>query len=245
MESLPILFQDEYLVAIVKPCGLQVHRSKISEEREHFALQQLRDQLNQRVDLVHRLDRPTSGVLLFALQKEALRNVRQQFENQEVIKKYWAIVRGYTPLNGVIDTPLKRMETKQNKPPQSAITHFKQLKTIEIPIPVSRYNTARYSLVEIEPKTGRMRQIRRHFAHLRHYIIGDHKHGERHHNRMFKETLKQDFMFLHSTGLSFKHPVTGEQISITSPPNHWKSLFNYFGWDLEGCAEGHFDSNLT
>lgn len=238
MERLPILFQDNFLIAINKPNGLQVHRSKISEEKEHFALQQLRDQLNQRVDLVHRLDRPTSGVLLFALQKEALQHLRKQFENHEVQKGYWAVVRGYTDLAGSIDEPLKRMEThkksKVEKPPQSALTHYKRLKTIEVPIPVSRYNTARYSLVEVQPETGRMRQIRRHFAHLRHYIIGDNKHGERHHNRMFREKLNYDFMFLHSTHLSFTHPVSQEKITIQSYPMHWQPLFDYFGWGTIG-----------
>ena len=227
------MYQDEQLVAIDKPCGLQVHRSRISEETTHFALQQLRDQLQQKVFLVHRLDRPTSGVLLFALNAEMHQQLRQQFDEKTVQKTYLAIVRGHTPESGRIDKPLVKLETKKIQSPQAATTDYIRLATVEKPYAISRYPTARYSLVKIHPLTGRMHQIRRHFAHLRHYIVGDKKHGERHHNRYFKEELNCTTMFLHAQKLQFTHPISQKPITLSAYPHHWNPILSELGWTGE------------
>jgi tRNA pseudouridine65 synthase len=141
MEALEIIYRDEYLVAINKPSGLLVHRSKIDPHETRFALQLLRDQIGQHVYPVHRLDKPTSGVLLFALSSEIARIVSEGFANHSVQKTYLAIVRGYAPEQGTIDHPLKdkadkladRDKSKQT-PAREAVSYFSRLATIELPI---------------------------------------------------------------------------------------------------------------
>jgi 23S rRNA-/tRNA-specific pseudouridylate synthase len=103
---LPIIYQDQHLVAIHKPAGLLVHRSLIDRSERRFALQMLRDQLGQRVYAVHRLDKGTSGVLLFALSSAVGRALSTSFEQRQVGKNYLAVVRGHPPLAGEIDHPL-------------------------------------------------------------------------------------------------------------------------------------------
>jgi tRNA pseudouridine65 synthase len=225
---LEIIYQDEQYVAINKPNGLLVHRTRIAEEAKTFALQLLRDQLGHRVYPLHRLDRPTSGILLFGLHKEAAQLLMPAFESREVEKTYLAIVRGYAPEKGTIDYPLKEEKYKE---PQQAITYFQRLATIELPIHVNRYPTSRYSLVEVKPLTGRMHQIRKHFAHIRHYIVGDKKHGDWRHNQMFREKLSSPYMKLHAWKLSFVQPFSGEHKQITAPvPLHMQQICEHFGW---------------
>jgi tRNA pseudouridine65 synthase len=212
---LPIIFQDEYLVAINKPHNLLVHRSPIAAEESVFALQLLRDQLGQWVSPCHRIDRKTSGVLLFALDKNIDKLVKKQFENQLVRKKYLALVRGYLPDYGTTDRAL----AKENGELQDAITHYKCLQKVELDIEVSKYPKSRYSLAEVVPETGRTHQIRRHFAQLRHYLIGDKTHGECKHNKMFEEKFGLNTMLLHSAQLSFVHPITKELMDIEASIN--------------------------
>ncbi|HEX9802605.1 MAG TPA: pseudouridine synthase [Gammaproteobacteria bacterium] len=232
--NLTILYRDDDYIAVDKPAGLQVHRSWISEEREAFLLQRLRDQIGQRVYTIHRLDRPTSGVILFALSSEAARAMCGVFENREVEKGYLAIVRGYTDDEGRIDYPLQE---EPHKPAQQAVTDYRTLARVELPIPVGRYNTARYSLVEVKPLTGRSRQIRKHFHHIFHPLIGDTSHGEGRHNRLFREHFQVERLLLHAHRLAFRHPLSGEAITIQAPlPEEFARLFGEFGWS--GLALG-------
>src|SRR5258708_2796551 len=161
MPLLDIVFHDDDLVAINKPHGLLVHRSAIARDAEEFALQILRDQLNKRVYPVHGLDRKTGGVLLFALSKDVEKLMEQEFYENEVDKKYLAIVRGYTPAEQEIDYPLR----KENGTLQEAFTRYKTLARAELNIPLGNHPTSRYSLVEANPQTCRMHQLRKHFAH--------------------------------------------------------------------------------
>jgi tRNA pseudouridine65 synthase len=225
---LPILYQDEHLVAINKPNGLLVHRTRIAEENKTFALQLLRNQLGQRVYPLHRLDRPTSGVLLFGLSKEYAQKLMPLFEERGVSKNYLAIVRGYVKESESIEYALKE---ETYKDPQYALTEYKRLATVELPVPVGRYQTARYSLVEATPLTGRMHQIRKHFAHISHYIIGDKKHGDWRHNQMFAEQLQTPFLLLHAYSVQFIHPFTGVSVYIKAPlPAHFSNICHQFGW---------------
>jgi tRNA pseudouridine65 synthase len=210
---LEIIFQDEYLVAINKPHGLLVHRSKIAIDADEFAVQMLRDQINQPVFPVHRLDRKTSGILLFALNSEMNSIMQQQFMNREVSKKYLAFVRGFMESEGTIDYPLK----KESGTEQDAITHFKSLKLGELPFPSGKFNSSRYSLIELNPETGRMHQIRRHLAHVFHPIIGDRPHGCNKQNKLFLERLDMNVMLLHASELTFVHPVSNENIELKAP----------------------------
>ncbi|HHG84751.1 MAG TPA: pseudouridylate synthase [Bacteroidetes bacterium] len=210
---LKVLYLDSHIVAIHKPPGMLVHRTRISDGKV-FALQTLRDQLGQRVYPVHRLDRPTAGVLLFALRSEIARLLVDTFSERRVRKSYRAIVRGHIHEAGRLDYPLTRDDGKK----QQAVTAYQPLDTSEIMVPVDRYPTSRYSLMKIVPQTGRMHQIRKHFAHLRHPILNDRKHGDRHHNRMFREKFSCDTMMLLAHSLEFEHPVRLETMRITTDP---------------------------
>lgn len=229
LHTLNILHQDDAIVAINKPNGLLVHRTKLAaDEQQHFAVQLLRDQIGQHVYPVHRLDRPTSGVLLMALSSEVARALKEQFDNRTISKTYLAVCRGYCPPTGIIDEPLHNDRGVL----QDAETHYERLYTIELPIQVaSRYDTSRYSLVKVMPKTGRYHQIRKHFAKLRHYLIGDTKHGDLHHNRMFQEKLGCTGLLLHAQSLSFKHPVNDDPIALTAElPEHFDQIIQQFNW---------------
>lgn len=210
---LQILYKDEHYVAINKPHNLLVHRSPIAADESVFALQLLRDQLGCWVSLCHRIDRKTAGVLLFALTKEADQLIKKQFENQLCQKKYLALVRGYLPDEGMTDRPLANEKGVMKE----AITYFRCLQKVELDIAVSRYPKSRYSLAEITPKTGRMHQIRRHFAQMRHYLIGDKTHGECKHNKMFEQNFDLQTMLLHAKELSFVHPFTQTTVTIEAP----------------------------
>lgn len=210
---LEILYTDEHLIAINKPNGLLVHRSKIAQNTDEFAVQLLRDQIGQHVYPCHRLDRKTSGVLLFALSKDANSNMQSLFMDGHVSKTYHAIVRGFTPIDGRIDYPL----TNEAGKTQDAITAYKTIATTELPIPYGKYESSRYSLVSVHPETGRFHQIRKHFAHIFHPIIGDRPHGCNKQNRFFLEQWNHNEMLLHARELSFKHPILNTQVSIVAP----------------------------
>ncbi len=209
---LEILYQDEHLIAINKPHGLLVHRSKIADDAKEFALQLLRDQVGRQVNPTHRLDRKTSGVLLFAFDKSTEIAMQKQFQEGLVDKHYLAIVRGYTPPELEIDYPL----AKENGTLQDAQTKFVTLQQAEMPFAIGKHATSRYSLVKANPKTGRMHQLRKHFAHIFHPIIGDRPHGCNKQNRYFKEHLEMNTMMLHALTLSFVHPVSSQQITISA-----------------------------
>lgn len=211
--NLEILYQDEYLVAINKPHGLLVHRSSIAKEVEEFALQILRDQIGRNVSPIHRLDRKTSGVLLFALNGEVLKEASRAFAENKVRKTYVAIVRGFTGDQEVIDYPLK----KDNGKLQEAVTNYRTLRRAELDIPFGQHATSRYSLVEITPQTGRMHQIRKHFAHILHPIIGDRPYGCNKQNRHFKDRWAMTTMLLHALQLELQHPVHHKLLSISAP----------------------------
>jgi tRNA pseudouridine65 synthase len=228
---LEIIYEDAHYVAINKPNGLLVHRTRIAEEKKEFALQMLRDQLGYKLYPVHRLDRGTSGILLFAKTTESATPMYKAFEDKQVDKTYFAIVRGYTADAETIDNPIKPDKDHKNKLPQDAVTHYSKLGTVELPIPVGRYTSARYSLVSVSPETGRMHQIRKHFAHIRHYIVGDKRHGDWRHNKMFLEELNSPYLLLHAASLYFTHPFTGEYIKLKAHmPDNMLGLCAQFGW---------------
>lgn len=211
---LNILFEDEQIIAIYKPNGLLVHRSKIAEDADEFAVQLLRDQIGMHVYPAHRLDRKTSGVLLFAKNAEMNKILQEKFMLQEVKKVYKAIVRGYTDDSGTIDYALTRDDGKV----QDAITQYKTIAKSELELPSGKFLTSRYSLVEVMPETGRMHQIRKHFAHIFHPIIGDRPHGCNKQNKLFLEKFQLKEMMLHAERLEFIHPITFVKVRIESEP---------------------------
>ncbi|KZN32705.1 tRNA pseudouridine(65) synthase TruC [Pseudoalteromonas luteoviolacea] len=218
---LEIIYQDENYVAINKPSGLLVHRSFLDKRETQFAMQMLRDQLGQHVFPVHRLDRPTSGVLLFALSSEAARDINQLFIDGTVEKRYLALVRGYGQDEVFVDKPLKEQLDKiadkfadQDKAPQEAQTMVRCLHRASLDIPFGKYPSIRYSLVECFPKTGRKHQIRRHLNHLSTPIIGDVNHGDNKHNHFFRDHFQLQRLMLFATELKFIHPYTKQPILI-------------------------------
>ncbi len=221
-ETLDILFRDEHLVAVHKPAGLLVHRSEIDRHETRFAVQLVRDQIGQHVYPVHRLDKPTSGILVMALNSAIARDITDRFTSREVVKTYQALARGFVPLAGTIDHPLGRIDDDyvdaSATDKQPAITHFRCLHTYTVPVLIERYPVSRFSHVEIVPETGRQHQIRRHFKHLSHPLIGDVRYGRGAYNRYFREHFDAQRLMLACTQLQFVHPVTGEQISLRCPP---------------------------
>jgi tRNA pseudouridine65 synthase len=210
-KPLEIIFQDEFVVVINKPNGLMVHRSPISmSNADTFAIQELRDQLGVYVYPAHRLDRKTSGLLIFALDTENLKHINAQFEAKTVSKTYHAIVRGYTDPKGTIDYALTNDQGKT----QEAVTHYETLAQTEINIPFGHHTTSRYSLVEVYPETGRMHQIRKHLAHIHHPIIGDRPHGCNKQNKLFLEKWGLTEMLLHAINIEFEHPVSKTRLSL-------------------------------
>jgi len=209
-EKLEILYQDDYVVAVNKPHGYMVHRSSIARNATLFVLQILRDQIQKKVFPIHRLDRKTSGVLLFALDTETNRHLGAQFADRKVSKEYKAIVRGWTENHGVVDYALTNDKGKV----QDAITEYWTLRRSEIDLPLGRFDTSRYSEILVKPKTGRMHQIRKHLNHLRHPILGDRPHGCSKQNRLWKNNFGITTMTLHAQSLSFIHPHSNELITI-------------------------------
>lgn len=238
--ELTILYQDEYLVAIHKPAGLFVHRSYLDRHEKYFALQLVRDLVGQYVYPVHRLDKPTSGVLLFALTEEMARAMGEIFSKHEITKTYYALTRGHLNGSGIVDHPLKEKLDKigdkyaqQNKPAQSAVTHYQSIAIATLPYQVGRYDSVRYSLIKLQPTTGRRHQIRRHLAHLRHPIIGDINYGDNKQNPFFGELFNEKRLMLIAKSLAFVHPITQESIVIeTKFEEVWQQVFVICGWQL-------------
>jgi tRNA pseudouridine65 synthase len=224
---LDILFRDEHLIAINKPHGLLVHRSPIAADAAEFALQLLRDQVGLKVNPVHRLDRATGGILLFALDKPVEVAMQQQFSDNLVNKHYLAIVRGHTPDKEDIDYPLR----KENGALQEAFTTYVTLNRAELPVPLGKHETSRYSLIDVKPSTGRMHQIRKHLSHVNHPIIGDTTHGCNKQNKLFREKWNMTTLLLHASSLSFNHPVTKKNIIIEAPVNaEFNRVMNLMNW---------------
>lgn len=237
-DDLAMIYRDEHLIAINKPSGLLVHRSDIDRHETRFAMQLLRDQIGQPVFPVHRLDKPTSGVLLFALHSECARLLGDIFTKHLLTKTYVALVRGVAPekirIEHALTEELDKISDKkanQHKPAQHAITDVKTLAQIELPIAIDKYPSSRYSLVECQPQTGRKHQIRRHLKHINHPIIGDAKHGKGRHNRFFQEQYSCHRLMLAATELRLTHPYTNEPLRLTATlDTHFQHILNEFSW---------------
>lgn len=226
--KLSILYESEELIAINKPNGLLVHRSPIAKDVEFFALQLLRDQINQHVTPIHRLDRKTSGVLLFAKDNEIVAPIQDALKTAN--KRYLAIVRGFFPGEITVNHPLLNEKNKL----QEAETAFRCLEQVTLPLPFGKHDTSRYSLIEAFPKTGRMHQIRKHCNHLRHPIIGDRPHGCNKQNKLFLETWNHTTMLLHAFSLAFINPFDKKSVQIEAPlPDSFKEMGATLGFNIK------------
>lgn len=229
---LKILYQDQDIVAIEKPPGMLVHRSPIDKHEKVFAVQTLRDQIGKRVFPAHRLDRPTSGVLLFAFDGQLAGELGQQMMQKQVHKTYHAVVRGFVHNTGFIDYALKYKYDKiadkhkrPQQPPQIATTVYESVACYEVPQPVGKYQSARYSLIKLSPSTGRKHQLRRHLAHIRHPIIGDTTHGDGKQNKFAKSHFSFNHLALNCTSMGFYHPTSQKWVTISSDFHHDMAMF--------------------
>ncbi|GHE85302.1 tRNA pseudouridine(65) synthase TruC [Thalassotalea profundi] len=238
--ELKILYQDEYLIAVDKPAGLFVHRSFLDKNEIYFALQLVRDLVGQYVYPLHRLDRPTSGVLLFALNEDVARIMGQAFTDKTIQKIYYALTRGHLLGEDTVDYSLTVKLDKigdkfsnTSKEPQSAITHYQSIAITTIDEPLGKYDSVRYSLIKLQPETGRRHQLRRHLAHLRHPIIGDINYGDNKQNPFFIKRFGYKRLMLIAKKLEFIHPITQVKVAIEAEfDQQWQQLFEAFDWKI-------------
>lgn len=232
---LEILHLDEHMVAVNKPAGLAVHRSRLVGADEDYLIDRLREQVDGRLHAVHRLDRATSGVLLVARSQEAAADLGRQLMAREVDKRYLAVVRGWPAEQGEIDYPLSGSSLRGEAKP--ALTRWRRLATVEVPIASGRYPQQRYALLEVSPETGRYRQIRRHFHHVSHHLLGDTSHGRGDHNRLLRQYFGVHRLLLHASRLDVAHPATRQRLileaSLDAP---WQRLLQAFGWETALAA---------
>ena len=225
---LPILYQDDDLVAIDKPAGLLVHRTGLDAGETRFAVQLLHAQIGRPVWPVHRLDKGTSGVLLFALSAGAASAASSFFESNQTTKIYRAMVRGWPPPAGLIDHPLRRLPDDARASAraldvQPARTRFRTLAQLALPLPYGDHAETRCALIELTPLTGRRHQLRRHCKHMAHPIVGDATHGKGPLNRALAGWLGLQRLWLHALSLELSHPLTGAPLRITAPPgDEWQ-----------------------
>ena len=202
-EHLRVLWRDEHLVVVNKPSGLLVHRGW-GRDRD-VAMTRVRDALGQHVNPVHRLDRATSGALLFALSPEATTALGAMFLERRVEKTYLALVRGVPSAIGVVDSAVPQTE---DGPRVDAVTRYRLIASSPV---------ERCSLVEAKPETGRLHQIRRHMKHIGHPLIGDVNYGRGELNRHYRAAYGLHRLALHACSLAFAHPLTGVALRIDAP----------------------------
>lgn len=236
---LEIVYQDKDCVVVNKPAGMLVHPSWLDRHATESAMKILRNQLGRHVYPVHRLDRPTSGVLLFALSSDSARQLAQQFAAQTVQKSYWAIVRGHLSGAGRIDYALKEILDKiadplasPNKAAQTAITDWRCLAQTEQPFAASaRYATSRYCWLELQPLTGRKHQLRRHLKHIFHPIVGDTTYGDNAQNRAIAAHTGSHRLLLHARSLRFCRLSDNAPITVhASIDACWQKVVTQLGW---------------
>jgi len=202
MESINILYQDEYYIAVEKPINLLVHPyKKESNERDHL-MKRVKAQTGLYLYPIHRLDRPVSGIVIFGLAGENVAELQKKWSLETTHKKYIALVKGLLKEKGEFTFSLQ----KEDKSKQEAITCYKPLQLF-----------SETTLIEVEIKTGRRHQIRRHFSRRSHNIIGDRKHGRGKVNNFYKDEIGLDRIFLHAQSLEFIHPYTNKTIKIECP----------------------------
>lgn len=237
MKALTVLYQDGLLVAVNKPAGLMVHSGHQLSHGRHNVIQTLNNQFGTRHYAVHRLDKPTSGVLLLARDQDAASQLAQQWQARSIEKRYLAVCRGFVEQSQfALDAPMapptdRFAKNPQPQPEQQCITEFQRLAQIELPVAIDKYPNSRYSLLEALPVTGRKHQIRRHLRLINHPILRDGRYGKGRHSQYFRDQLGVEQMLLHAWQLSFEHPLSGERLTLNAPLDEvWLGLLQRFGW---------------
>ena len=225
--GIDLLFVDEHVVVANKPSGLLVHRGWDNDD--DVAMFRVRDALGEHVHPIHRLDRGTSGALLFARSREMAAVLSRSFEEHRVEKTYLALVRGEPPAEGIIDYAIPKGERGERGPRVEARTRFRL---------VLRSPVDRCSLVVAVPETGRLHQIRRHLRHANHPLVGDVTYGSGVINRHYRAEYNLHRLALHASRLAFEHPVTGARILVEAPlPEDLASAFVKLGLPSDASTE--------
>lgn len=217
--NVELVYEDEWCLIVNKPNNLLVHHSHYARNSDEISLVEwVKTELSEIAVPVHRLDRKTSGLILFVKEKAFASVFQNLFTEQSIQKKYHALVRGHLPESGIIDSPVKNDRGNYKE----ACTHFVCLEQFDRDFEIEPYSKQRYSLVEFTPKTGRMHQLRIHANKIAHPIINDPKYGNRHHNHYFEHILGINQLFLHAYSLKFIHPYTQQEISCSAAvPDFW------------------------
>jgi len=225
-----IVYEDAELLAVNKPAGLLVHRSAIAADETDFLLERLAQQVGGTLYLAHRLDRATSGIVLLAKSRDIAGELGRQFMARSVAKRYLAVVRGWPEAEGVIDYALP--DVRERSPRKAALTRWRTLATTTVPIALGRYPEQRYALVEALPETGRYRQIRKHFHHVSHHIVGDTSHGRGDHNRLWRMHFQMHRLLLHAWRLELAHPLSGAPLALqASLDATWQRVLDLMNWN--------------
>ena len=244
---LEILYQDNHYIAVIKPYGLLVHRTTFVDDKRRFALQKLRNQIKKWIYPIHRLDGPTTGVLVFGLHKKAASKLSDLFRKRNMKKTYYALVRGHAPEKGIIEEPIQKHPKAY---PQKAKSEYVTVAKGILPIAQFGYEQLYYSLVRVRPYTGRMHQIRKHLKHINCPIICDRRYGDWRHNKLFNVQFEMKNLFLVAKKLEFLHPYTQEAIEIEAPfSDDMLKMAERFGWDMDELEkrehEGYYDNIET
>jgi len=237
--NIRIYYQDDHLVVIEKPAMFQVH-TPVSYAQEGKTVRKnnvqllLKKQLDKEIFTIHRLDRATSGVMMFSLSSEFASQIQKKFLAKEVKKTYVCLVRGWTEDSGIIDQALSK--NLDDGAMLDAVTEYETLYRFELPVSLGKYEKERYSLVKVHPITGRTHQIRRHFRSISHPLIGDTVHGDGKHNRLWRGLFKKpggdaNYLFLKAYSLELKHPITDELLKFKTRWNkNWMNMFELIGF---------------
>lgn len=230
--ELQIIYEDDYIICVGKPNNVVVHHAYHSRNvaDEASLLQLLDEKFNAKFYPIHRLDRKTSGIILLAKETKYVAKFQELFTNNTIQKTYFGVVRGFAPKTKIIDSPVKGRDANVHK---EAETHLENSNEVTLNIPVKPYDSSRYSLVKLTPKTGRLHQLRIHMNKISHPLIGDPKYGDKNHNSMFEQNFGWSNLFLHAHNLEFTHPYTKETLQLTADfPTNWKQLFTEFNWEI-------------
>ena len=225
-----IIYKDAFCVVVSKPNNVLVHHAPHSRNKSDEAslLQLLAQQTGEKYYPIHRLDRKTSGILLLASDTKHVSRFQELFTHHRIQKTYYGIVRGHAPVSKIINSPVKGRDASVYK---EAETHIQRLETVTLNIPVKPYDTSRYSLIKLEPKTGRLHQLRIHMNKISHPLVNDAKYGDKNHDIMYEQNFGWTHLFLHAGSLKFVHPFTDKEMYVQAPfPEDWLALFDEFDW---------------
>lgn len=201
--KIEVLYRDEYFIAVNKPAGILVHPMKEKDPEKKNLLKLVKWQQRAYLYPIHRLDRPVSGIVIFALSSKAASQLKEVWHDDQFIKEYLLLCKGVTPEKGEFNKPL----TDEKGIKRDALTSFERIEAFP----------PRFSYCRAQIQTGRNHQIRRHFAHFCFSLVGDTQHGKGRINQEFRDRFNLHRIFLHAHYLAFKHPVTNVYTEIKAP----------------------------